>query len=66
MTADLEKLGVALQSEIDALDDAFDAQAEELSEVQVKAKTTDVHVPLVGLVWMPYKDSGDGRLEAAW
>ena len=66
VTADLEKLGVALQSEIDALDDAFDAQAEELSEVQVKAKTTDVHVPLVGLVWMPYKDSGDGRLEAAW
>jgi hypothetical protein len=66
VTADLEKLSVALQSEIDALDDAFDAQAEELSEVQVKAKTTDVHVPLVGLVWMPYKDSGDGRLEAAW
>lgn len=66
VTADLEKLNVALQKELDALDDAYDAQAEELTEVQVKAKTTDVHVPLVGLVWMPYRDSADGRLEVAW
>lgn len=66
VTADLEKLNVELQKEIDTLDDAFDAQAEELTEVQVKAKTTDIHVPLVGLVWMPYRKSDDGRLEAAW
>jgi hypothetical protein len=64
--ADLEKLNAGLQSDIDALDDAFDAQAEELNEIQIKAKTTDIHIPVVGLVWMPYRDSGDGRLEAAW
>lgn len=66
VTADLEKLNAELEKEIDALEGSFDAQAEDLKEIQVKAKTTDVHVPVVGLVWMPYRDSGDGRLEAAW
>jgi len=66
VTADLEKLSKELEKEVDALEDSFDAQSEELKEIQVKAKTTDVHVPVVGLVWMPYRDSGDGRLEAAW
>lgn len=66
VSADLEQLGTDLQSEIDALDDGFDAQAEELAEIEIKAKVSDVHVPIVGLVWMPYRDSGDGRLEPAW
>ena len=66
VSADLQQLSLDMEQEIDALDDAFDAQAEELAEIQVKAKTTDVHVPVVGLVWMPYRDSGDGRLEPAW
>jgi hypothetical protein len=64
--ADLNALSVSLEKEIDALESAYDAQAEELAEVQVKAKATDVHVPIVGLIWMPYRESGDGRLEAAW
>ncbi len=63
---DLEALNDQLQEEIDALDESFDAQQEELTEVVVKAKTTDIAVPLVGLAWMPYRDSGDGRVEPAW
>ena len=63
---DLEALNVALQKDIDALAEAYDAQDEELTEVQVKAKATDIHVPLVGLVWMPYRETADGRLQAAW
>jgi hypothetical protein len=63
---DLAALNAALEKELDTLEGASDAQAEELTEIQVKAKTTDVHVPVVGLVWMPYRDSGDGRLVAAW
>jgi chromosome segregation ATPase len=66
VTADLEKLNAELEKEVDALEDSFDAQSEELKEIHVKAKATDVHVPVVGLIWMPYRDSGDGRLEAAW
>ncbi len=47
-------------------EDEDDSIDEELKEIHVKAKATDVHVPVVGLLWMPYRDSGDGRLEAAW
>ena len=64
--ADLEMLNNKLESEIDALENAFDAQSEELTEIQIKAKAADIHVPIFGLVWMPYCDSGDGRMESAW
>ena len=64
--ADLEVLNRELQDELDALDDTYDAQTEPLKEIVVKAKTTDVSVPVIGVIWMPYRDRGDGRLEAAW
>ncbi len=63
---DLTALENDLQKDVDALEDAYDAQTEELTEVEVKAKATDISVPLIGLLWMPYRDNGDGRLESAW
>jgi len=63
---DLQQLEKALSDEIDALDAAFDAQEEELTEVTVRAKTTDVSVPLFGLAWIPYSDGGDKRLDISW
>lgn len=63
---DLEALSKALQKDVDALDKTYDAQGESLDEIVVKAKTSDVHVPLTCLAWMPYRDSGDGRLTPAW
>ncbi|MDH5345151.1 MAG: ATP-binding protein, partial [Gammaproteobacteria bacterium] len=63
---DLEALNAELEREIDALDEAYDGQAEELTEIDVRAKAADVHVAFAGLAWMPYRDTGDGRLEPAW
>ena len=63
---DLEALNADLEREVDALEDSYDASVEELNEIEVRAKVSDIHVPLVGLVWMPYRDAGDGRLEPAW
>jgi hypothetical protein len=63
---DIEALSQELKKEIATLDTAFDAQAEELDEVVIRAKTTDIHVPLVGLVWMPYQADDKGRLRPAW
>ena len=64
---DLEALNLELEKEVDALEDAYDAQDEPLDEVEIRAKVADVHVPLVGLLWMPYRDEdGDGRLKPAW
>ena len=64
--ADLEALNRQLEEEIDALDTAFDAQAEELEEITVRAKATDVHVPVLALAWMPYTPDSKGRLRPAW
>ncbi len=66
VSADIEALNAELQQEIDALDTSFDAQTEELDEITVRPKTTDIHVSLFGLAWLPYRDQGDGRLRAAW
>ena len=64
--ADIAALNKQLASEIKALDTAYDAQAEELSESPIRPKSTDIHVALIGLGWFPYRDKGDGRLEADW
>ena len=42
------------------------AQAEELTEIPIRPKTTNIHVSLIGLAWLPYRDVGDGRLQPAW
>jgi hypothetical protein len=64
--ADLKALNKQLQNELDELDTAFDAQAEELDEIVVRAKTTDIHIPLLGLAWMPYAPDAKGRMRPAW
>jgi hypothetical protein len=64
--AELEALNAELEREVDMLEGAYDAQAEELNEIEVRAKSTDINVPVIGLVWMPYRQSGKGRLEPAW
>jgi hypothetical protein len=66
VSADLEALNAQLDKEVAALDTAFDAQSEELEEIVVRAKTTDVHVPVVALAWMPYSPDSKGRLRPAW
>jgi hypothetical protein len=64
--ADMEALSAGLEKDIDALEAAHNTQDEALTEIELKAKVADVHVELVGLVWMPYRDGGDGRLAPAW
>ena len=64
--ADLEALNAELEEEVAALDTAFDAQAELLDEIVVRAKSTDINVALTGLVWLPYTTGEKGRLRPAW
>ena len=66
MAKDIEALNSELEKEIAALNMSFDAQAEELDSIVVRAKSTDIHVPLVGLAWMPYRADDSGRLRPAW
>lgn len=61
--ADLE---ATLQGEIDTLGASYDAQQEALTTTVVKAKSGDVQVPLVALVWVPYLRDTAGMALAAW
>ena len=63
---ELQDLNAALEQEITDLDTAFDAQAETLDEIVVRAKSTDIHVPVFGLAWMPWAADPHGRLRPAW
>ena len=62
--ADMEALNAELETEVDALETAYDAQTEELTEILIKPKVADVQVPFIGLLWMPYRERDDGRIEA--
>ena len=64
--ADIEALNRELEREIAVHDTSFDAQAEELDEIIIRAKTTDIHVVFVALAWMPYRADARGRLRPAW
>ena len=63
---DIEALNAELESEVEALESSYDAQAEELKEVVIRAKASDIHVAVFGVGWMPYVDSGDGRVTPGW
>ena len=64
--ADIAALNKQLEEEVANLDTSFDAQAEELDEIVVRAKSTDIHVALTGLAWLPYTTDEKGRLRPAW
>jgi hypothetical protein len=64
--ADMAALNTALEKEVADLGTSFNALDEELKEIVVRAKSTDIHVSLTGLVWMPYTADDKGRLRPAW
>lgn len=61
--ADLE---AALQQDIDALGATYDAQQDALEAIPIKAKSGDVHIQLVALVWVPFHRDAAGMATAAW
>jgi len=63
--ADMAALNKQLQQELADLNTTFDAQSEELTEIVVRAKSTDIHVAVTGLAWLPYTADEKGRLRPA-
>jgi hypothetical protein len=63
---ELAALQTKFDDEVAELDDAYDAQADELETIEVNPKSTDVHVGLLALGWLPYIEDGDGLLVPAW
>ncbi|MEN7344008.1 MAG: DUF87 domain-containing protein [Pseudomonadota bacterium] len=62
--AELTELEKTFESDVKALDDAYDAQSEALREIPVKPKSTDIQIHFVGVLWIPYERDSKGRLTA--
>jgi len=63
---DIAALNKELEQEVANLETSFDSQTEELKEIVVRAKSTDIHVAITALVWLPYTSGEKGRLQPAW
>ncbi|MEM6818231.1 MAG: DUF87 domain-containing protein [Pseudomonadota bacterium] len=59
---DLRVLQETFDADVAALDARYDAQDEELTEVEIKPKSTDIQIHFVGLVWLPHQKDSRGRL----
>jgi hypothetical protein len=62
----LDELELRLQEDIAGLDAVFDAAQEELEEVRVYPKRTDIAISVFGLLWMPYRKTANGRMSPGW
>ncbi len=57
---ELEELKEACEAEVAELDDAYDAQRDELEEILVRARSTNIRIGWFGVGWRPlFSDSGD-------
>ncbi len=63
--AELAELNEQFQAEIDALDGVYNAQTDELEEILIKPKSTDIEIHFVSLAWIPYTRDAKGRLRIA-
>ncbi len=64
--AQLSELEVRMQEDIDKIEVSFDPQFEELEEISVKPKSTDITMEVFGLAWVPYRKNAGGRLSPDW
>ena len=49
----LEDLQLAFEEDVDRLDDAYDAQGEELTEILIRPKSTEIDIRFVSIGWVP-------------
>jgi hypothetical protein len=62
----LEDMEMRLQEDIAALEAGFDATREELEEVRIYPKRSDMTIHVFGLAWMPYRKTAGGQLSPDW
>jgi hypothetical protein len=62
----LSELDGRLQEDIDAIAFSMDAGTEELEEISVKPKSTDITLEIFGLAWMPFRKNAGGGMSPDW
>ncbi len=64
--AQLSELEARMQEDIEKIEFSFDPEFEELEEISVKPKSTDITLEVFGLAWVPYRKSAAGQLDPDW
>ena len=64
--AEIVELEQALEREIAGLAASFDPLTETLEPIQLRPKSTDIHIHFVALGWAPYFRRAQGPLVPAW
>ena len=64
--AQLTDLEARIQADIEKIEFSFDPEFEELEEISVKPKSTDITLEVFGLGWVPYRKNAAGRLGPDW
>ena len=62
----MDELNAEFEQEVAKLRENYDAQMEDLDEITIKPKSTDIHIHFVGLAWLPYSKDQKNRLRPAW
>lgn len=62
----LEELELRLAEDIDKLEASYDPAGEDLEEVRVYPRKSDIHMKVYGLTWMPYRKDIGGKLNPDW
>ena len=64
--AQLTELEVELQAELASLETDWSAKAEQLEEIAVRPKATDITLQFCGIGWLPFFEDEMGNPRAAW
>ena len=62
----LAALDDALQQDLAAMAEHCDSQRDDLDEVVIRASASNIHIPILGLLWQPYWQAPDGFTEPAF
>ncbi len=66
VSGEIQDLEARLQEDIAAIETSFDPSAHEIEEVLLKPKTTDIHLKLFCLGWLPYRRDTTGARVPDW
>lgn len=66
LVASRTELAAELDEALRGIEASYDAQAEELETVEVRAKSTGIHLHAVGLAWLPQLRGEDGSVKPLW
>lgn len=59
---ELAALQATFEQDVAALDARYDSQDDELTEIEIKPKSTDIQIHFVGVGWLPHERDSQGRL----